>query len=108
MKILWFLLLGATTAHADIYKSIDSNGNVVFSDHPSKGAEKLTVPPVPPAPASPPENETAPATPSMGEKPAADAVEEERKNLQHQLDEEIASLGQAKAELKAAQDVILG
>jgi len=38
-------LLGSTsmTSAAEIYKTIDENGNVVFSDQPSKEAEKIEV-----------------------------------------------------------------
>ncbi len=108
MKIFYLLLFFATAAHADIYKSIDSNGNVTFSDHPVKGAEKLSAPPAPvPRRAAPEEapvevpSET-PARPSEKQ----DATEVERKALQDQLDDETRQLENAKAELKAAQEVI--
>lgn len=40
---------GGTT----IYKYIDGDGNIVFTDHPTKGAEKIHVDPPPPIPLTP-------------------------------------------------------
>jgi len=55
------VLLGMTVtpaAHAQgdgttIYKYIDSDGNIVFTDHPTKGAQKIHVNPPPPIPLTP-------------------------------------------------------
>lgn len=47
--ILLFTLSGMTLAAngiAGIYKSLDAQGNIVYSDTPSVGAEKITPPPI--------------------------------------------------------------
>lgn len=45
---LAIVLLGLTafTAHAEIYKSIDGNGHVTYSNIPSRGAKKLNIEPL--------------------------------------------------------------
>lgn len=109
MKILCLFLLCASLARADVYKSTDSSGNVIFSDHPSRGAEKLYIPPAPPAPQKK-ILEEVPAEPSAepaAEQKPADATEEERKALQGRLDAETRRLEKAKAELGQAQEAIL-
>lgn len=45
--ILLSLSLSSTLSAATVYKKIDDNGNLVFSDEPFEGAEALDVPPVP-------------------------------------------------------------
>ncbi len=69
MKTLLFVLasLVAVESVADIYKSIDENGNTVYSDRPQPGAEKVDLPPAttysppPLPPVLPKSTETAPA-----------------------------------------------
>ena len=56
-RILILLVLFACQANAEIYKSINADGEVVYTDTPTQGAEKLTMPALPtytppPAPAS--------------------------------------------------------
>lgn len=41
------LVLAALPAHADIYKSVDSDGRVTFSNIPMKGATKVYTDPIP-------------------------------------------------------------
>ncbi len=41
------LFLSAFSASAAVYRTVDEQGNVVFSDQPAKGAEKVDLPPVP-------------------------------------------------------------
>ncbi|HUF74378.1 MAG TPA: DUF4124 domain-containing protein [Gammaproteobacteria bacterium] len=65
-SILLVLPLGAT---ADIYRSVDENGQVVYSDRPSSDAERITVSA---APAFAPAAEAAPA----GEDEDAEADED--------------------------------
>lgn len=45
MRLLLYsaLIFMTSAASADIYRSVDENGNVVFSDTPSEGAEKIEV-----------------------------------------------------------------
>lgn len=68
------LTVGSATALADdttIYKYIDSDGNIVFTDHPTKGAEKVHVDPAPPIPMTPVEIPETPAKPAKPKPPAA-------------------------------------
>jgi hypothetical protein len=56
-RILILLVLVACQANAEIYKSINADGEVVYSDTPSKGAETVKMPALPtytppPVPAS--------------------------------------------------------
>ncbi|MGH8245738.1 MAG: DUF4124 domain-containing protein [Gammaproteobacteria bacterium] len=62
------IALFAATASAEVYRSVDAAGNVIYSDEPSPGAELVDVQevqtytpePVPPSTYSPPPGEPAP------------------------------------------------
>ncbi len=41
-----FVLCLAFGAQAEVYKSVDSEGNIIFSDTPTQGAEEVRLPPV--------------------------------------------------------------
>ena len=41
------LLLVALATHAEVYKSINADGEVVYSDRPTQGAERVKMPPLP-------------------------------------------------------------
>lgn len=45
------LLLAALPAGADVYKSVDKDGNIIFSDTPSENAEKVELDELPTIPA---------------------------------------------------------
>ena len=63
MKLLLFMLLLCSSAHADVYKSINAAGEVVYSDTPTKGAEVLEMPELPTySPPAVTESASAPAT----------------------------------------------
>ena len=42
--ILTILLLFSVSGYADVYRSVDAQGNVIFSDVETEGAEKVVVP----------------------------------------------------------------
>lgn len=65
------LLLIMTPIYADIYKWVDANGDVHFSDKPHQGAETITLPPT--QTYSPPKTTTAPppTTPKIEPQKAA-------------------------------------
>lgn len=65
-------VLCAGIASAKLYKSIDEQGNIVYSDTPTPGAEQLTPPPISTVPAPPKPKEPAEAKPGeeTGEEPA--------------------------------------
>ena len=69
MKRLLIMLLLCSSAHAEIYKSINAAGEVVYSDTPTKGAEVLEMPELPTY-TPPAVTESAPAT----ARPTATAV----------------------------------
>jgi hypothetical protein len=46
-RILIILVLLACQAHAEVYKSINADGEVVYSDTPTQGAERLKMPELP-------------------------------------------------------------
>jgi hypothetical protein len=46
-QALFLLALLAASAQAEIYKSVNENGEVIFSDVPSQGAERVRVPEIP-------------------------------------------------------------
>ncbi|MBI2993129.1 MAG: DUF4124 domain-containing protein [Gammaproteobacteria bacterium] len=52
------LLLACTPVAADVYKSVDKNGNIIYSDTPSEDAEKIELEELPIIPAL----ETGPAS----------------------------------------------
>jgi hypothetical protein len=48
MRMIWILLLIATAAaRADVYKSTNADGEVVYSDTPTRGAERMKMPALP-------------------------------------------------------------
>jgi len=51
------------SAHAAIYRSVDAQGNVVFSDQPTGNAHEISLPPITTY-SPPPKTETSPATPA--------------------------------------------
>jgi hypothetical protein len=69
MKRLLIIILISSSAHADVYKSINAAGEVFYSDTPTQGAEVLEMPELPTY-TPPAVTESAPAT----DEPAATAV----------------------------------
>jgi Domain of unknown function (DUF4124) len=56
-RVLILLVLFACQANAEIYKSVNADGDVVFSDTPTQGSERVKMPPLPtytPPPLPPP------------------------------------------------------
>jgi hypothetical protein len=64
------MLLVGTTVHAEIYRMVDGQGNVTFTDTPVKGAQRMQLPPLSIVPGLTPEQiaqangQTAAAEPS--------------------------------------------
>ncbi|MFL9709493.1 DUF4124 domain-containing protein [Methylobacillus sp. Pita1] len=87
------------SAHAEIYKSVDENGHVTYSNVPSKGAIKLEIDPPPPATTAAPKPKTQ-ATPSNF--PRVDSQtqkkrdDQRKKILLEELEAEKAALEEAK------------
>lgn len=126
IKILFSLSLGLSllvlgdVAQAQIYKHIDANGQVTYSNIPSKGAIKLDIePPPPPAGsnASQPERPRRAKTQTPADFPRVDRDtqnqrdDKRRQILQNELDIEkkaLAEANQAYAEGKAKPEVYRG
>ena len=45
-NLLILVLISSCSSYAELYKGIDSEGNVVYSDTPFEDAEKYTLPPI--------------------------------------------------------------
>ncbi len=84
-KLFSFCILAATlssAASAEVYESKDADGNTVFSDRPSQGAEEIKVPPTNSADPvaitpSPPASPETPAKPQKRSARPAGAGNEE-------------------------------
>ena len=89
-----------TVAQAEIYKSVDENGHVTYSNVPSKGATRLEIDPPAPAAAAAPKARQQQATPNNF--PRVDSQtqkkrDDQRKNiLLEELESEKAALEEAK------------
>ncbi|MCS6786834.1 MAG: DUF4124 domain-containing protein [Thiobacillaceae bacterium] len=86
------LLLACAPARAEIYKFIDDEGNVTYTNMPRPGAKKLDLGPLPgPTPPSPPKGSTPAAkprvsTPSPAYFPKVDAgTQRRRDDMRRQL-----------------------
>lgn len=93
------LALTSGVAHAQIYKGVDENGNVVYSNTPIKGGKKVELTPistVPPTPAS--------ATPRDSSDSKATGGQTRRKELENQLAEAKKKLEEARQALKEGAD----
>ena len=114
---LCLLLLGAgITAQAQIYKHVDANGKVTYSNIPSKGAVKLDIEPVPPASSGAPSQNRA-KTPTPSNFPRVDQKTQDQRDdkrkqiLQSELEIEQKSLKEAQQayeEGKAKPEVYRG
>jgi hypothetical protein len=105
MKLRYFLyfgLLAALPAYSDVYKHVDEQGNVTYSNTPSQGATKLQdkINVVPSGPRG------SLSTSSSGGN--SEESEGERTALQEQLNEAQAGLEEAKSTLSEQEAVRLG
>jgi len=97
MKIKLLLLVGGclsvSCVHAEIYKHIDENGRVTYSNIPIKGAKKLNLDPVTVVPAAKPKLAGAAASNSPAGFPKVDAdTQKARDGMRHKiLEEELAA-----------------
>ncbi len=102
------LLLVGTNVGAEIYKQVDENGRVTYSNIPSKGAQKLNLEPLPTVPGFKP-SATAP-----GNFPKVDAETQKNRDLKRrgilesELEQEKRKLEEARSALADAESVRLG
>lgn len=98
MLILWFTLI--LPAHADIYKSVDSDGHITYSSIPGKGAIRLNL--------SPPTAQKPRTMTSPGDFPKVDGATQRsrddgrRRILEDELSNEVRLLEEARSKSVSA------
>lgn len=93
------ICLMSMSAYAEIYKSVDENGHVTYSNVPSKGASKLEIDPPAPAasPAAKPKAQPTPSNfPKVDGQTQKKRDDQRKKILQEELEAERAALAEAK------------
>lgn len=68
------LLVVMAAARAEVYKSIDAHGEVVYSDQPSSGAERVKMPPLPSYTPQPPGTLDRFTSPAVEQQPYASFI----------------------------------
>ena len=105
MKLRYLMLLPclfyAGYTQADIYKRVDADGNVTYSNTPLKGAKKLDLGPLP---TMTPYKETDAEYARVKQATQKNRDEERRKILQDELTAEEKLLADAQQNLKDAED----
>src|SRR5712691_13374099 len=100
------LMLAGAYAWADIYKKVDEDGRVTYSNVPSKGAQKLNLEPLNTVPASKPKSpENFPRVDSNTQK---GRDYKRRQVLEDELAQEMKALDEAKKALAEGEGVSLG
>ena len=90
-------------AQAQVYKSVDEKGRVIYSDKPSEGAKKIELPPMTTVPAPKP-----PEKPAAAEAGAPAAEGPAQKEKQQKLAEAERRLDAARNELAEQEAIRLG
>lgn len=105
MKLHYLLLLPclacAGHAQADIYKRVDKDGNVTYSNTPIKGGKKIELEPLPTMQSYKASDADAARVKETTQK---SRDEQRRKILEDELDAEQKQLAQARQNLQDAQD----
>lgn len=112
----FLILLGAGlcfSAHAEIYKIIDANGKITYSNIPTKGAQRLNLEPLSTVsggkPRSASVNNSTPANfPKVDGETQKKRDDMRRKLLNDELAAEMKHLGEAKLALSDGENVRLG
>lgn len=110
-------LLLAVPAHAEIYKYVDENGNVTFTDVYKKGAKRIEMPGAPatlPAARAPSPKKRASYTPSPADFPRIDPGTQKRRDdirrqvLQDEIATERRNADEARRQLELGERVQAG
>jgi hypothetical protein len=100
------LMLAGAHAWADIYKKVDEDGRVTYSNVPSKGAQKLNLEPLNTVPASKPKSpDNFPRVDSDTQK---GRDYKRRQILENELAQEMNQLEEAKKAVAEGQEARLG
>jgi hypothetical protein len=92
-SVILFTLLLEAGVMAQVYETVDDQGNPVFSDTPSQGAKEVELPPENIADAPPPSTRPAEVAPKPQPQPQPDQGAPQRKTGKDQVDEEITRDG---------------
>ena len=101
------MLVGAH-AGAEIYKKVDEDGRVTYSNVPSKGAQKLNLEPLNTVPASKPKTQSPDNFPKVDSDTQKGRDYKRRQILESELAQEMNQLEEAKKALAEGQEVRLG
>ncbi|MCL2830862.1 MAG: DUF4124 domain-containing protein [Betaproteobacteria bacterium] len=110
---LYLLAVTPALAQADVYKCVDAQGHVTYSNVTSKGCTKLSLDPVSTVPATP-VNKGVVKTPTPGDFPRVSSEDQKGRDndrraiLEEELDREQKNLEEAKRELAEQEGVRLG
>lgn len=102
------LMLAGAHAWADIYKKVDEDGRVTYSNVPSKGAQKLNLEPLNTVPASKPKPQSPDNFPRVESDTQKGRDYTRRQILENELVQEMNQLEEAKKALAEGQETRLG
>lgn len=115
----YFILVSVAfcfNAHAEIYKIIDANGKITYSNIPAKGAQRLNLEPLSSIPSSAPSgrprsaaaNSTPPSFPRVDSDTQKKRDDMRRKLLNDELSAEMKHLAESRLALTDGENVRLG
>jgi len=102
------LMLAGAHAWADIYKKVDEDGRVTYSNVPSKGAQKLNLEPLNTIPSSKPNAQPPGNFPKVDAETQKNRDKVRRQILDNELAQEMNQLEDAKKALAEGESVRLG
>ena len=102
------LMLVGTHVGADIYKKVDEEGRVTYSNVPSKGAQKLNLEPLNTVPSSKPNAQPPGNFPKVDADTQKGRDSKRRQVLEDELAQEMKQLDDAKKALAEAEATRLG
>jgi len=102
------LMLAGAQAWAEIYKKVDEDGRVTYSNVPSKGAQKLNLEPLNTVPASKPKSQSPDNFPRVDSDTQKGRDYKRRQILENELAQEMNQLEEAKKAHAEGQDTRLG
>ena len=102
------LMLAVVHAKAEIYKSVDEDGRVTYSNVPSKGAQKLNLEPLNTVPSSKPNTQPPGSFPKVDAETQKNRDKVRRQILDNELAQEMTQLEDAKKALAEGEATRLG
>jgi predicted transcriptional regulator len=110
MRAVLAVILMLVGAHvgADIYKKVDEEGRVTYSNVPSKGAQKLNLEPINTVPSSKPNAQPPGNFPKVDADTQKGRDSKRRQVLEDELAQEMKQLDEAKKALAEAEATRLG